>query len=244
MPREGPRADLEGRSAPTMTSDPSEDGRDLRRAILDQARSLLLESGHTGLTMRRIAGAIGCTPTAIYLYFRDKDALLHALIDEGLERLHGALQETARETPDPVERVEALCRRYVAFGLENPEYYEVMFTLRPRRMERYPAEKYRRGRRSLEVFAESLAEAHARGRMEAPDPLLAASVVWSGLHGAVELLSARRLDQSIDRSAFVEAAVHHACRGVTAPADADPQPGPAARAGASAQTTTLAREEP
>lgn len=223
-----------------MPSSPSSRPDDLRRAILDQARALLLESGYTSLTMRRIAGAIGCTPTSIYLYFRDKDALLHALIDEGMELLQEALEETARATPDAVERVEALCRRYLEFGLENPEFYEVMFTLRPRAMERYPAEKYRRGRRNLEVFAESLAEAHAQGRLEAADPMLAASVVWAGLHGAIALLLAHRIDQSLDRTALVEAAVHHACRGVAARDTGSAAP----RAAASARTTPLSREEP
>ena len=188
-------------------------GSDLRQAILAQTRHLLVEEGYNNLSMRKIARAVGCSATSIYLHFENKDALFHALIDEGMARLYEALQASASGPETALERLDALCRSYVAFGLENPELYEVMFMLHPERMARYPAEKYRRARRSLERFGEVLQEGSESGELDVDDPEMGASVLWSALHGAVSLLIARRVDVRFDRGAYVDRVIRHAIAG-------------------------------
>src|SRR5690554_2597090 len=111
--------------------DPRTAGTDLRRAILDHTRHLLVEEGYNNLSMRKIARAVGCSATSIYLHFENKDALFHALIGEGFARLNEALQDVADAHADAVERLETLSRRYIEFGLDHPEYYEIMFMLHP-----------------------------------------------------------------------------------------------------------------
>lgn len=189
-------------------------GHELRRAILDTTRRLLLEDGYNAVSMRKIAKSVGCSATSIYLHFDSKDALIHALIDEGMGKLHDVLAEAAQNAAGPVERIEDLCRAYVNYGLQNPEYYEVMFMLHPERMERYPAEKYRRARRNLESFAEAIGAASQTDEVEVEDPEIAASVLWTALHGAVALLLARRIDVRIDQGTYVNAVIMHAMSGL------------------------------
>jgi AcrR family transcriptional regulator len=204
---------------PTVLARPSAArgvGADLRRSILDTTRHLLVEEGYAGLSMRKIARAVGCSATSIYLHFENKDTLVHALIDEGMDRLHVQLRAADPEGAAPAERVEALSHAYVAFGIDNPEYYEVMFMLHPERMARYPAEKYRRARRNIELFGEALAEGMATGDFASGDADLAANVLWTSLHGAVALLLARRVDVRLDRAAYVEAVIQQAANGLRA----------------------------
>lgn len=203
--------------APAPTNGLRPPGGDLRRAILDTTRHLLVEEGYNNLSMRKIARAVGCSATSIYLHFDNKDALLHALIDEGMGRLYEHLRAAAAPHADPVARLEALCRAYVAFGLDNPEYYEVMFMLHPERMARYPAEKYRRARRNVELLAATLAEGVAAGVLESEDPDLGAFVLWTVLHGAVALLIARRVDVRVPQTDYVEGVLRHALRGFGVP---------------------------
>ncbi len=204
-------------------ADPRSNGSDLRRSILDRTRRLLVEVGYNNLSMRKIARAVGCSATSIYLHFENKDALIHALIDEGMARLNGALQEVAAAHPDPVARLDALSRGYVAFGLDNPEYYEVMFMLHPERMERYPAEKYRRARQNLALSAEALADGVAGGQIAVADPELTASVLWASLHGATALLLAHRVDVRFERDAFAASVVRHALAGLGLDVHAAPE---------------------
>jgi AcrR family transcriptional regulator len=198
---------------------------DLRRHILDGARHLLVRGGYQNLSMRRLARAIGYSATSIYLHFESKDDLFHALINEGMERLQARLREAAglgessddaSSALDPSAQLEALCRAFAHFGLENPEYYDVMFLLRPAAMERYPPEKYRRARRNLDLVQNILRRGAERGQFDAPDSLAAASALWASLHGTVSLLLARRVDVRLDADTLVEEAVRQALRGVAA----------------------------
>lgn len=187
---------------------------DLRRYILDNARHLLVQEGYRHLSMRKIADAIDYSATSIYLYFDSKDALLHALIHEGMMRLCEQLKETAAQYPDaPIPRLRALCHCFIDFGLDNPEYYEIMFQLHPDRMERYPREKYRQARQNLEFFAGALEEGERDGIFEFNDAQVAASTVWASLHGTVSLLLAERVDVRIGKEAFIEAAVRQTIQG-------------------------------
>src|SRR5436190_19184209 len=99
---------------------------ELRQAILREAGKLFLEQGYNHFSLRRVAERIGYSPTTIYLYFRDKDDLLFTVVDEGFARF-GQQLAAAASTEDPWERLIALGRAYVSFGLQNPVYYQLMF---------------------------------------------------------------------------------------------------------------------
>lgn len=70
---------------------------DLRIQILEATRHLLVEDGLENISMRKIASRIGCKAPSIYYYFRNKDALIHAMIEEGNDRLYEALQAVNRD---------------------------------------------------------------------------------------------------------------------------------------------------
>ena len=180
---------------------------ELRSRILEQARILLLKKGYSAVSMRKIAKAVGCTPTSIYIYFDNKDALIHALIEEGMEKLHGALVAAVQEHVDPRQRFAGICLAFLQFGIQNPAYYEIMFLLHPEKMKRYPTDKYRRARRNLELFADTLREARTDCSF---DPMLSATVLWSLLHGSISLLLAQRVDVGIPTAVFLDQVVAHA----------------------------------
>ena len=199
--------------APPAPARRAETDADLRRVILDHARHLLVADGYEALSMRRIAASVGCSATSIYLHFENKDALTHALISEGMDRLHDALSAAADGLGAPADRLEALSRAYVRFGLENPEYYEVMFQLHPERMARYPAEDYRRARRNVERFGDAIEAGLADGSLASPNPPeVASAVLWTALHGLVSLHLARRVDVKMAGDELVDAAVRQSLR--------------------------------
>lgn len=58
-----------------------------RSLILDCARVILEERGADAVSIRRIAEAIPCAPPSIYYYFRNKKAIIEALMVEPIEGL-------------------------------------------------------------------------------------------------------------------------------------------------------------
>lgn len=187
----------------------SKEEKGLRRAILDTSRELLTSVGYARLSMRNIANEIGYSATSIYLHFESKDDLVHALIDEGVELLYGRLTEADESGSSPEERLEAMCRAYVSFGMERPEYYEIMYVLHPEYIKRYPAEKYRKARRILETMAAAIEQGMREGTFREVEPMLAANLAWSQLHGVVTLLSSERVDKRIDQDELINAACLH-----------------------------------
>lgn len=214
-------------------------GTDLKRAILDEARRVLEESGYTAISTRRIAGAVGCTATSIYLYFKSKDALIYALIEEGFEELNGRMMAAVDGEGSIQERLERAADAYIRFGLERTPYYEIMFTLRAEQMERYPAESYRRARATLDSFAQ-VAE------MEPEMGLLAGTTIWSGLHGLVSLLIAKRIDIRIDREALIQHTIRATCTAALAHKSAPDTPAadPAAPSTAPSNGASTAKPSP
>jgi AcrR family transcriptional regulator len=179
---------------------------DLQRRILDAARELLVTEGYDAVSTRRIADAVGVTATSIYLHFESKNALFEALVDEGMDCLYARLTEArCSDSGAAGHDLAALCRAYLEFGLENPEYYELMFVIRTHAMSRFPAEKYRKARRNLDLLGDLLMRLDPEAL---PDQVrVAATSIWASLHGVVSLLNAHRIDRAIEPDQLVEHAI-------------------------------------
>jgi AcrR family transcriptional regulator len=74
--------------------------------IVDTAMSLVSEHGVAELSVRRLGGALGCDPTAVYRYFTSMDALMLAVAD----RLIGQALAAYQPGPDWKENLRALGR--------------------------------------------------------------------------------------------------------------------------------------
>ena len=190
-------------------------GSDLKRLIMDTTRKLLVKDGYGNLSMRKIAREINYSATSIYLHFKNKDALCHALIDEGMHLLLKQQKRIASEhTTDVLERLRALCAGYISFGLEYSEYYEIMFLIHPDFENRFPKASYRRARRNLDIFKVTLDEGIEKGDVQAGDTYATTNAVWASLHGAVSILLARRLDFRVNRDQFIENVLDQVIRSV------------------------------
>lgn len=67
----------------------------VRNAFLDAAACAFAQSGFAGTSMREVAEAAGYTAPALYLYFKNKQALYQALLD----RLNGEIGELIAALP-------------------------------------------------------------------------------------------------------------------------------------------------
>src|SRR5262245_21670650 len=101
-------------------------GEGLKPAILDAARALCFSEGVTGISARKIARRVGCSATAIYLHYRNLGDVLHHLRMEG-HQLLAEYFRTADPALPPLERLREMGRAYHRFGLDHPNYYELMF---------------------------------------------------------------------------------------------------------------------
>ena len=83
-----------------------------REKILEAARSLFIEEGFDGVSMRKIADRIEYSPTAIYMHFADKEELFREICHEDFRKLAQSMAGLA-QVSDPVERLRRLGSAYV-----------------------------------------------------------------------------------------------------------------------------------
>lgn len=159
-----------------------------RQRILDGARDLLVEGGFDALTMRALAERIEYSPTAIYVHFADKEALLTELsvcdFQQFTERMAGALLPEA----GPLERLRFLGRAYVAFSHEHPTTYRHLFLtdreVSPEAQARKPPQD------AYDTLLGTVTACIAAGELHAGwagREAEVAQTLWSTMHGVVSL---------------------------------------------------------
>lgn len=180
------------------TSAPGEDVDDPRRqALLEAAVGLLATEGPHGLSLRRIAAAVGGSTQLIYTLFGGKQGLADALYAEGFRRLDevgcAQLSSTGKPLGDP-ERIVEVGRIYLRFAREEPAFFAVMFG---RAIPDFVPSRATREAGRERTFAHLVEAAQAcidAGTLVAEDATRLARLCWASAHGAASLLSARMVD--------------------------------------------------
>lgn len=99
---------------------------DQKVLILNEARSLFLDAGEKGLSMRKLATSIGVTPAAIYWHFKNKEELLGDIFLEGVETFSRYMGRSLAGD-NPLHRLRLCSESFLAFGLEQPSHYDIFF---------------------------------------------------------------------------------------------------------------------
>jgi AcrR family transcriptional regulator len=111
---------------------PKGEGRQLRDQILGVAERMLLETGsQEAVSIRAVADAVGVTPPSIYRHFADKNDLIFEVCARHFSALDDHMARACAGVDDPVDKLAALGRAYIEFGVANPEPYRIMFMTRP-----------------------------------------------------------------------------------------------------------------
>ena len=107
---------------------------DLRNALVSAAVDLIEQDGLDEFSLRAAAREVGVSANAAYRHFADKSDLLTAVAQHGftqlaqrMRRAMGATRAGANPAELAVNRFKATGRAYVAFALDHPALFEVMF---------------------------------------------------------------------------------------------------------------------
>jgi AcrR family transcriptional regulator len=159
-----------------------------RDTIVEAARELVITGGLEALSLRRLASRLGVTAPALYAHVRDKQDLLRALAEVEFGHLVARFDECAHL--EPVERIRAHNRAYIAYARENPELFRVMFLFPPELTPATVPEEVELpgATKAFAAAAGAVEEAVRSGAIVSDDPLLVALALWSGSHGVATVL--------------------------------------------------------
>ena len=165
------------------------EGDRLREEILAAATALLLEHGdEDAVAIRAVADAVGVTTPSIYRHFADKTDLFFAVCEVHFALFAQEMAVACAGITDPIERLRARGRAYIAFGLRQPEHYRILFMHKPHEAPARVDMQQVLTDGGFGDLMEDVQAAIAGGQLRGDDPLVAAMALWAGAHGLTSLL--------------------------------------------------------
>ncbi len=164
--------------------------------IMDAARELFVAEGYDAVTLRKVADKIEYSTTAIYVHFKDKQALIREMVHEDFRR-HAFKLVQASDVADPVERVQKAGWLYMEFAMEFPNHYRLMFMTPSPQVHERTSNPEDDSYAFLVSCVQACMDA-GRIRPDVTDVQLVAQLLWAGVHGTVSLFIAKREHKKID----------------------------------------------
>jgi AcrR family transcriptional regulator len=160
--------------------------------IVEASRRILEAEGLDGLTMQRVAQAVGIRAPSLYKHVSGRGELIRLVVEAAVADL-GSTLDAAVSGEDTIEDLFSLAHAFRRFAHDNPQGYRVMFAPLP--------EEWRPHRESL--LEASRAVLRTTETMVGPDEALdAARFMTAWAHGflTMELADAFRIEGNLDRA--------------------------------------------
>lgn len=168
----------------TISDRKARDKENLKSLILQGAKKLFVEKGIEQTTIRNIADEIDYSVGTVYVYFKDKNDILHDLHSGGFAELGGNFRELYA-IADPMERLRLMGKKYIKFALENPEMYDLMFNLKAP-MEFLNAvneEEWNEGKATFDVLKTTVNQCMQDNHFKGHSLEALSFMIWSLVHG-------------------------------------------------------------
>ena len=176
---------------------------EVRKLILDASMKLFVEEGFENVTIRRIADLIEYSPTTVYLYFKDKDEIFSSLHDMGFAKMSD-FNRNLDDIHNPLLRLHKMGENYLQFGMDNPEYYNLMFILGEPMKKLYELGcDWKPGDAAIARLQATVTECMEKGYLAKSDPHLVSLAIWSFVHGLVSLAIRQRLEKFVPQPEMI-----------------------------------------
>lgn len=159
---------------------------DLRRILIQSVRGLVESHGPDGFSVAEASRAAGVSTAAPYKHFKDKTAILHAVVEDAMERMAKAMSSAVQALPvGSIERVDALGQSYIDFARAQPGVFRLMFGLT--RGHDDDEVIMERGRSAFRIVVDCVAD-HLGVERDADLAWQRAYMLWCFVHGHSFLL--------------------------------------------------------
>lgn len=158
--------------------------------IVHTARDLFEAQGYEGMTMAKLAGALGIKAPSLYKHFDDKSALLKAVNTLTMGEITGAMGDVITPSATPYDQCMGMAQAYWEYAIAHPIAYHLAFSTQENAS---PDPNY------LEALALPLQSVFSQA-IGAEESLIALRGAWALLHGFLELYLSGRFQREGDVS--------------------------------------------
>jgi len=180
-------------------------------ALLEAAQAVFLEQGYEGASIEEIVRRVGGSKASLYSYFGSKENLFWEVLNQLSDRFMTELAVPTQADADIEGTLAAIARRFLTIFLD-PQRCRLFRTMiaESARFPELSRAFFERGTRARRAVANYLQLQHQAGRIDCPDPEMAAmqflELVKGPPHSRV-LLSLPPFPEGFDHEAHIAAAV-------------------------------------
>jgi AcrR family transcriptional regulator len=99
-----------------------------RNRIIETAKSLFAKKGFAACSISDIVEESGLSVGAIYTYFKGKEDILRAIVDEGWLQFYDSLAGIMRSSDSPARKLSLLIHRFIPDLLEDVDLVHLVLT--------------------------------------------------------------------------------------------------------------------
>jgi len=170
-----------------------------RSAIIDAAEKVFFSKGIENATMDEVAGKAEFSKGTLYLYFKNKNELLHGIIGRGLEILLTMFKGAVKKEKKGFDKIKAIGQSYYEFYKKKPDYFAAMLhqdthEIDPELMEKSPnyARCLELGNRIFGLIQEAVTTGIADGTVRQDlEPARLSLVLWGHTSGILNMVKTK-----------------------------------------------------
>ncbi len=170
-----------------------------RNSIIDAAEEIFFEKGIENATMDEVAKKAEFSKGTLYLYFKNKDEILHAIIARGLEILRNMFKKAADKEKTGILKIRAIGKAYLQFSNRHPQHFEFMQHKEIHKMDKEKIENNpnyaicnQLGNEIFKVIQEATISGIADGSIRKDiDPVKISLVLWGHSAGVLQIVRAK-----------------------------------------------------
>jgi len=94
-----------------------------RNAIIDAAEKVFFSKGVENATMDEVAEEAELSKGTLYLYFKNKTDLFHAIVARALNMLYNDFKKVTKKEKKGIDKIKSIGKAYFQFYKNQPDYY-------------------------------------------------------------------------------------------------------------------------
>ena len=170
-----------------------------RNTIIDAAEKVFFSKGVENATMDEVAEQAELSKGTLYLYFKNKDEILHAIVHRSLTILYSMFEKAVKEVTCGIDKLFAIGKAYIEFYKKRTNYFSVLFHDEEHHkeydhMEECPVmgDVKNMSDKVFGLMANVIEEGIGDGSIRSDlDPLKTALVLWGHTSGMMQILKTK-----------------------------------------------------
>lgn len=185
--------------------------------ILEAAERIMAQHGLHGLHIDLVAQETQLAKGTIYLYFKNKEAILSYLTVKARNMLHKVFVRIERKPIAPIEQIKEIVLANYSFYKKHPLYYDLVSLYEANNTLTETEEMYQTSEQISRLVAGIAARAKAEGSLNPNiDPMLFTMCLWGMTVGMLQLIKVRgkflkekmHLSEKKMLDTFIESLIH------------------------------------